>query len=75
MISTHPTDARYFASRSHAYDQKRSSEKVVRLGSFAGGSFGCYPPILGNGRYAGQKVGPGGYGPIPSVTVWMTTAK
>lgn len=75
MISTHPTDARYFASRAAARSAKRSNERVIRLGSFAGGSFGCYPPIKENGLYVGQRVGPGGSGPIPSVVVWMTTAR
>ena len=75
MITTHPTDARYFASRAAAVAARRHGEKVIRLGRFAGGSFDCYPPQLANGRYRGQLVGPGGLGPIPSVVVWMTTAE
>ena len=74
-ISTHPVDAQYFASRSAAKAAAGRTRKVVRLGTFQGGSFGCYPRQLENGRYVGQHVGPGGYGPIPCVTVWMVTAK
>ncbi len=71
MITTHPTDARYFSSRKQARAAKRQSEKIVRLGRFAGGSFGCYPPIKENGLYVGQVPN----GPIPMITVWMTTKK
>lgn len=74
-ISTHPADARYFASRAAARENCRPGERVIRLGVFQGGSFGCYPPMKGNGLYIGQRVGPGGSGPIPSVTVWMVTAR
>lgn len=75
MLTSHPTDARYFASRSAARANCGRGERVIRLGSFSGGSFGCYPKQLENGRYVGQVIGPGGFGPIPSVVVWMVTAK
>lgn len=74
-ISTHPTDARYFGSRRLAREARRSGETVIRLGTFAGGSFGVYPRQKDNGLYVGQRVGPGGSGPVPHVTVWMTTAR
>ena len=75
MLTSHPADARYFGSRSKARAAAKSSEKVIKLGTFAGGSFGVYPPLRRNGLYVGQKVGLGGTGPIPHVTVWMVTAK
>lgn len=75
MISTHPSDARYFASRQEAREARHQGERVVRLGTFAGGSFGCFPRQKANGLYVGQLTGPGGAGPIPSVVVWMTTAE
>lgn len=75
MISTHPTDARYFSSREQARAAASSDEKTIRLGWFQGGSFGCYPKMRHNGLYVGQRVGAGGSGPIPSVCVWMVTAK
>lgn len=75
MISTHPTDAQYFGSRSAAREAAGRSRRVIRLGTFSGGSFGVYPPQRSNGLYVGQRVGPGGSGPIPLVTVWMVTAK
>lgn len=74
-ISTHPASAQYFASRGQARDNCGPGQKIVRLGVFAGGSFGCYPPLKDNGLYVGQSVGPGGSGPIPSVTVWMVCDK
>jgi hypothetical protein len=74
-ISTHPADARYFSSRSAARRAAGRGDRVIRLGAFQGGSFGCYPRILANGRYVGQRSGPGGYGPIPAITVWMVTAR
>lgn len=40
MITSHPVDARYFGSRAAAQAAAGKSEKVVRLGSFASGSFG-----------------------------------
>lgn len=72
-ITSHPGNARYFRSRSLARAACGKGEKVRRLGVFAGGSFGVYPPILGNGRYRGQLRGMGGFGPIPMVTVWMVS--
>lgn len=75
MITSHPSDARYFGSRREAMRARARGEKVVRLGSFAGGSFGVYPRQKANGLYVGQLVGPGGTGPTPHVTVWMTTAR
>lgn len=74
MLTSHPADARYFPSRAQAKAARKPGERIVRLGSFAGGSFGCYPKQLSNGRYVGQASGPGGLGPIPGVTVWMVTA-
>lgn len=71
MLTSHPTDARYFASRAAARAACSRNEKIVRLGSFAGGSFGCYPPQKANGIYVGSVAG----GPMPSIIVWMVTAK
>lgn len=71
MITSHPTDARYFASRSAARAACRHGDKVVRLGWFAGGSFGVYPPQKDDGVYVGGVHG----GPMPSIIVWMVTAK
>lgn len=74
-ISTHPSDARYYSSRAAARAARRHGERVIRLGSFQGGSFGCYPRMLDTGRYVGQYAGPGGLGQIPPVTVWMVTSR
>lgn len=74
-VSSHPADARYYASRAAARRAAGRGDRVIRLGTFAGGSFGCYPPVTSTGRYVGQLVGPGGYGPVPHVTVWMVTAR
>ena len=71
MITSHPTDARYFASRSAARQNCRKGEKVVRLGTFAGGSFGCHAPQKENGVYVGSVPG----GPEPLIIVWMVTAR
>lgn len=70
-ISTHPADARYFRSRAEARKAAGKAQRVVRLGTFAGGSFGVYPPQRGNGLYVGQVPG----GPTPLVCVWMVTAR
>jgi hypothetical protein len=61
----------HFPSRQEAREYAREhGGRVIRLGVFQGGSFGCYPRLTGTGRYVGQLVGPGGLGPIPEVTVW-----
>lgn len=39
-ITSHPADARYFGSRAAAQAAAGQFEKVVRLGTFASGSFG-----------------------------------
>lgn len=70
-LSSHPTDARYFPSRSQARDACRMGERVIRLGCFADGSFGCYGPRKSNGIPVGGTAG----GPAPSIIVWMVTAK
>jgi hypothetical protein len=75
MISTHPSDATYFASRANARENCKRGQRVIGLGQFAGGSFGVYPRQKSNGLYVGQLVGPGGSGPIPMVHVWMVTSK
>ncbi len=71
MLTSHPTDARYFASRSAARDNCRHGERVIRLGSFAWGSFGCYGPLKPNGIPVGASAG----GAPPNIIVWMVTAK
>ena len=75
MMTSHPTGATYYASRSAARAAAGRGDKVVRLGAFAGGSFGVHPPQLPNGRFRGQRVGSGGFGPVPSVVVWMVAPK
>lgn len=71
MLTSHPTDARYFRSREAARTAAKHGEKVVKLGAFAGGSFGVYPPQKGNGLYVGQVPN----GPIPLVCVWMVCGR
>jgi len=65
MITTHPSDACYFACRSAARKAAKRGERVIRLGSFARGSFGPY----GRTTSSGQPVG----GPNTLITVWMVT--
>jgi hypothetical protein len=71
MISTHPTDARYFPSRAAARANCRRGERVIRLGVYQWGSFGCYGPLRANGI----PVGGSAHGAPPSICVWMVTAK
>lgn len=62
MITSHPTGARYYPSRTAARQDRRQGERITRLGSFANGSFGCYAPL--NRR-----------DPNVGVTVWMVAPK
>ena len=66
-MTSHPPDARYFASRSAARLAAGAGERVIRLGRFADGSFGCHAPRKPNGQTVG--------GPNAIITVWMTTAQ
>jgi hypothetical protein len=64
----------YFSSRAEAREfAHQNGGRVERLGTFEGGSFGCYPRVTQTGRYVGQRIGPGGLGPIPRVTIWRMT--
>ena len=70
MLS-HPTGTRYFASRNAARTSCGRSERVVRLGSFAWGSFGCYGQLTQSGQPVGASVG----GQPPQIIIWAVIPK
>ena len=58
---------RSYDSRKDAKESLQRGEKVVRAGSFARGSFGCYGRITPSGQPWG--------GPCSLVTIWHVVAK
>jgi len=67
MISTLPAQARYFGSRTAAMQDRKHGERVIRLGRFSNGSYGCYARQTSSGQYYG--------GANPLITVWMVVDK
>lgn len=54
-------------SRREAREAVTTKQTVVRLGTFANGSFGLYAPVKQNGQYIN--------GPNPLITVWAVVQK
>ena len=71
MITSHPVGTQYFPSRAAARANCQSNQRVVRLGCFVWGSFGCYGRLTESGQPVGALAG----GQPPQLIIWALMPK